>query len=246
VPFTLAHPAAVLPFIKRHNMNVTALVLGSMAPDFEYFVRFEPVGLFGHSLGAFLYFNLPLCFLIAYAFHFIVKKHFIACLPHPLDEWFWNVAVREWSLNNVRSVGVFIYSALLGMVTHIVWDSFTHQSGWFVEQFPILLEVVYLGAITVPVFKVLQHGSTLLGLTMLAVFCYRLRNQQTKVPHVLTSGIKGSYYGSIALIGFVCLGVFFLHTRGAIGAYVITFLNGLVLGTIIASIVVKNFFLLQK
>jgi len=245
MPFTLAHPAAVLPFIKRHNMNITALVLGSMAPDFEYFVRFEPVGLFGHSLGGFLYFNLPLCFLIAYAFHLIVKKPFIACLPHPLDNWFWNVAVRKWSLDNIWSVWIFTSSALLGMVTHVLWDSFTHQSGWFVKQFPILLEGIYLGPIVIPVFKILQHGSTLLGLTILAVFCYRSRNQQMKASQIIISGIKRLYYGSIVLIGVLCLGIFFFHMRGAIGAYVITFLNGLALGTIVASMVVKKF-LLQK
>ena len=247
MPFTLAHSAAVVPFIKRHNMNAAALVLGSMAPDFEYFVRFEPVGIFGHSLGGLLYFNLPLCFLFAYVFHFIVKKPLIVCLPRPLDNWFWNFAVKEWSLNNVWSVWIFTYSAVLGMGTHVLWDSFTHQSGWFVIQFPILLEVIHLGAITVPIFKVLQHGSTLVGLTILVAFCYSLRNQQTKAPQVMASGIKGLYCGSIVLIGgAVCLGMFLGHgsastVYGAIGAYIITFLNGIVLGTIVASIGFKKF-----
>src|SRR5581483_12465816 len=36
VPFTLAHPAAVLP-LRRRGLVFSALVVGSMAPDFEYF-----------------------------------------------------------------------------------------------------------------------------------------------------------------------------------------------------------------
>lgn len=252
VPFTFAHPAAVVPFIKRQNMNATALVLGSMAPDFEYFVRFQPVGLFGHNLGGFLYFNLPLCFLIFYTFHKVVKKPFIACLPHPFDDWFWNFAVREWNLNSIRSVWIFTYSALLGMVTHVLWDSFTHQTGWFVERSPILFHVVHLSGIAIPIFKILQHGSTIGGLVMLAFFCYRLRDQQTRVPQILASGTKGSYYGSIVIFGgTACLGLFLWHSYidpgySPIGAYIVTFLNGLVLGTIAASIFLKKSFKWQN
>ena len=42
MPFTFAHPAAVLPFAKKHSsyISVTALILGSMAPDFPIFFIF--------------------------------------------------------------------------------------------------------------------------------------------------------------------------------------------------------------
>ncbi len=38
MPFTLAHPAAVV-FLKNKKFNFTALILGSMAPDFIYFLN---------------------------------------------------------------------------------------------------------------------------------------------------------------------------------------------------------------
>lgn len=43
MPFTFAHPAAVLPFSKKqvNYISVTALILGSMAPDFEYFYTLD-------------------------------------------------------------------------------------------------------------------------------------------------------------------------------------------------------------
>ncbi len=52
MPFTLAHPAAVLPVKNKwpHLFNGTALILGSMAPDFEYFIRFKAQGTIGHSI----------------------------------------------------------------------------------------------------------------------------------------------------------------------------------------------------
>ena len=50
MPFTFAHPAAVIPFCKKHQyVSVTALVLGGMAPDFEYFLHFRPYGIIGHA-----------------------------------------------------------------------------------------------------------------------------------------------------------------------------------------------------
>ncbi|KFN01337.1 hypothetical protein DJ93_1011 [Bacillus clarus] len=64
MPFTFAHPAAVIPFCKKQSpyISVTALVLGSMAPDFEYFLHFRPYGSIGYTRLGFFYFNLPLVF----------------------------------------------------------------------------------------------------------------------------------------------------------------------------------------
>ena len=45
MPLTFAHPSAILPFsrISRY-INFSAMVFGSMAPDFEYFLRGQPMG----------------------------------------------------------------------------------------------------------------------------------------------------------------------------------------------------------
>jgi Domain of unknown function (DUF4184) len=43
VPFTLSHPAAVLPLRTwTPALPFTALVIGSMTPDAEYYLPFEP------------------------------------------------------------------------------------------------------------------------------------------------------------------------------------------------------------
>ncbi|WP_343226868.1 DUF4184 family protein [Luteolibacter flavescens] len=45
VPFILSHPAAVLPFLRWRRFDPLALVVGSMAPDFGYFLhRFALAG----------------------------------------------------------------------------------------------------------------------------------------------------------------------------------------------------------
>lgn len=42
MPFTLSHPAAVLPFVRR-PFSAAALVAGAVAPDLPYFARSMPV-----------------------------------------------------------------------------------------------------------------------------------------------------------------------------------------------------------
>lgn len=62
MPFTLAHPVAMLPFARR-RVHFPAMVIGSLAPDFVYFLHGRAVP-GGHSLANLLWPNLPLCFAI--------------------------------------------------------------------------------------------------------------------------------------------------------------------------------------
>ena len=51
MPLTFAHPAAILPFSRKSKyINFSAMVFGSMAPDFEYFLRGQPMGGIGHTV----------------------------------------------------------------------------------------------------------------------------------------------------------------------------------------------------
>ncbi|MCS3597529.1 hypothetical protein M2370_002711 [Bacillus sp. JUb91] len=126
MPFTFAHPAAVLPFSKKqvNYISVTALILGSMAPDFEYFLHFRPYGVIGHTWLGFLYLNLPLVFLLAYIYHYILKKPFITHLAKPFAGYYTYAVDERWGLHTWKDFFVFCYSALFGMLTHVVWDAF--------------------------------------------------------------------------------------------------------------------------
>ena len=80
MPFTFAHAAAAWPF-RRTRLVLSAVVTGSFAPDFEYFLRLAPGGKLGHTLrGAFL-FTLPLAFVAYWIYQRIVKGALISLLP---------------------------------------------------------------------------------------------------------------------------------------------------------------------
>jgi len=61
VPFTVSHAAAVLPLerLGKHRLPLTALMVGSMAPDFGYVFSYEIGRPFTHSLLGLFMFALP-------------------------------------------------------------------------------------------------------------------------------------------------------------------------------------------
>ncbi|MCJ8268297.1 MAG: DUF4184 family protein, partial [Psychrosphaera sp.] len=59
-------------------------------------------------------------------------------------------------------------SILLGAATHLLWDAFTHDYGFIVVMFDVLATPLFtLEGYTLYIYRVLQHGSTVLGMGLL-------------------------------------------------------------------------------
>src|SRR5262245_44725270 len=71
MPFTIAHSAVALPVLRwlRAPYAASALVVGTMAPDFEYFLRLRPFASISHTLPGLLVFCLPAGAAVLAAFH---------------------------------------------------------------------------------------------------------------------------------------------------------------------------------
>lgn len=182
MPLTFAHPAAILPFSRKSKyINFSALVFGSMAPDFEYFLRGQPMGDIGHTFTGLVLFNLPLVTIVYVIYHIFVHQILFNHLPTILQDTY----VKRVDSTIILKVVVFCYSALFGMLTHVVWDSFTHINGYMVLKFPALFTHSYnIYNFAIPLYKFLQHGSTLFGITMILVYmCYRALTQR-KHKHI--------------------------------------------------------------
>ncbi|MEB2301705.1 DUF4184 family protein [Lysinibacillus xylanilyticus] len=190
MPLTFAHPAAVLPFCrKRRNINFFAMVLGSMAPDFEYFLRGQPIGEIGHTFTGFFLFNLPLVVMFYFIYHQIIHLNIVHHLPNFLQvpSSYKVEGSKKW-----KTI-VFCYSALFGMLTHVVWDSFTHKHGFMVVNFPILTHTFNVNGYQIPIYKFLQHGSTLLGISLIIGYMY-YRASQNKNKNTPKIGAKKKLY----------------------------------------------------
>ena len=74
MPFTFSHPAIVLPFLKTKKLSATGLIVGSMCPDFEYFIRMKVQSSISHTFLGLIVFNLPIGLLATFLFHEIIKN----------------------------------------------------------------------------------------------------------------------------------------------------------------------------
>ncbi|MBN2652271.1 MAG: DUF4184 family protein [Spirochaetales bacterium] len=243
MPFTFAHPLAVLPLGKKKNryFNMTALIIGSMAPDFEYFIHFKPYQIHGHTILGQVYYNLPLVILLSFIYHHILKESMIIHLPNPYGSDYYYLVKEKRQSRSMTGAVVFIYSAFIGMFTHLIWDSFTHVNGYFVTRISLLSKELSIMNYDIPVYKVLQHGSTILGLSILFIVLLKLRARQTtsSSPKVSRGG-KFLFWLSVIGIAFLVeFTVIFILKDLSIGRLIVGIINGGFLGLLIASFLDK-------
>jgi len=207
MPFTFSHPAIVLPvaYLPRHWFSLTGLIIGSLTPDFAYFLRMKIQGFYGHTIGGLFGFDLPLGLLLAFVFHNIVRDSLIANLPFFLKARFSAFRSFDWNAYFKRHWFVVVASVLIGAASHLFWDGFTHGNGYFVGKIPALSGNVNLWAKQVPVCEMLQHLSTLIGGLIIAFAIYKLPVDQQE-----TRGVKARYWVTVAGLAMVIIAARFL------------------------------------
>jgi hypothetical protein len=65
-------------------------------------------------------------------------------------------------------------SILIGVWTHLLWDSFTHGNGWVVRHYAAMHAGFSIGPFYTTVNRILQYSSSVAGLAILAVWYWRL------------------------------------------------------------------------
>lgn len=171
MPFTFAHPAAVLPFITwDHKFWVpSALVVGSMAPDFEYFCRLQCVSLWSHTPAGLFSFCLPVGLAVFWIYHVFQKELVVSWLPKPCvcERCYLSTSSPPFSFSYLLRICL---SLLLGAGTHLLWDGFTHGNGFLLPHIPVLSTVLILpGGLEVRLHSLLQDLSTVVGMGMLGL-----------------------------------------------------------------------------
>ncbi|SHI19977.1 DUF4184 family protein [Sporanaerobacter acetigenes] len=234
--FTLAHPAAVINFTKKHKsyINNAAMILGTMAPDFEYFIHFKPMSVIGHSIKGFLLINLPLVILLYFIFYKVIKNDFISNLPRRINQHLNVLYNDKIKLNSFKEFIIFSYSSFIGMATHVVWDSFTHKNGFFVNKIDVLSNTI----LNIPIYKYLQHGSTILGFMIIIGYILKLEKIQV-YNYDIDEKIK--YWLQVILISiFIFLIIFIIKGNFSIGEIVIAIMNSGFLSVLLISLIRLN------
>ena len=116
MPFTLAHPAAILPFLRLSRTNGwrSGLLWGSLSPDLIA-VPLVSARSLSHSLPGLVLLDVPLAMLLAFLWSAFGRDR-LRRLP---GLTFPPTGVFSWRAS--------LLGATLGGATHLFWDLFTHE-----------------------------------------------------------------------------------------------------------------------
>jgi hypothetical protein len=233
MPFTFSHPAIILPFSKIRSayISVSGLVIGSITPDFEYFLTMKATGRFSHSLPGIFLFDLPVAFAVLVIFHVTIKRPLIENSPAYFKNRLADLYDFHFTIHLKKHFAGYLLCLLVGIISHIAWDSFTHANEFFVNRNDILkIPVNVPGLPNWPLFRYLQHISTVLG-ALAIIFVFHGR----PVQHNVVSNMNGYYWAGILAIA---LSSFFIRWSFGFEYFadiVATIMSSLLLGILITS-----------
>jgi hypothetical protein len=182
MPFTIAHPAVVLPLSKSKWFSLTALVAGSIVPDFEFFFQMREVENIGHHWYGIILFDFPVGLIFCFLFHNLLRNALVANLPVAFRNRFSSAVTFNWNKYAEANKTRIALSILTGIASHILWDGFTHHDGMFVQLIPALSAKSALYAI--PVYFLLQVMFSILGMMTVMMSIIKMPVQTNNVINI--------------------------------------------------------------
>ncbi len=256
MPYTLSHAAAVLPvsrWLARWRV-LSATVIGSMVPDLGYLMPSHPPRAVTHSALSLVTFSLPVGLLFYWIFQRLMKAPLLSLLP---DQAYmrWRSFAAPAALNNPWQWLLAAGGVLVGALTHLAWDGFTHEGARGMRMIPELDDWVILVQghhLIGP--SLMQGGSSALGLAIVVVLlAYALRRgtPQVVVPRALTQTQRRSWVLVFVIVTVVCTVGFdllvgddelaFHLVRAHARNLAVSFLRGLFVSVLIVSVLVNRY-----
>ncbi|CAN5476066.1 DUF4184 family protein [soil metagenome] len=203
MPFTPSHAAAALPFL-RTPLLPAALVAGSVAPDLPYFLPLPVLRGATHEWWSAPTVDLVIGASALLIWFAVLRAPLLALAPRWISARM--LAAAPWGPRPFgrTAVGLVFASLFVGIVTHLVWDAFTHRG-----SLPQVLPALATQWGPLPVFSWLQHLSTITGLVILAVWARRWARRTpvdgTREPHMSARLRISSWVAVIAVFGIAGL-----------------------------------------
>lgn len=237
MPFTFSHPGAVLPFgfLPKRYFSMTGLVIGSIAPDFEYFMRMSSRSYYSHSWPGLFWFDLPLAIIIAFIFHLIVRNKLINNLPEIFAKRLQRFKNFDWPGYFEKKYLIVISSVIIGAATHLLWDRFTHESGIFDTDIGKIKELYAISfRHRFATYNLLQLISSIVGILIVLIAILRLPAEKNFKRE---SSILPFWFSILVVIGIVVAiryfnGFNFRDYRDTVMTVISSGLIGLLLTTI--------------
>lgn len=196
MPFTPSHAVVALPFV-RSPLVPAAIAVGAMTPDLPLFTRGVGISYgFTHGWSNIVWTTL-VAFVLLLVWRVVLRPASVELAPDAIadrlpDDWRRTgaEAAREAVAPRGR-VGyplLLVISLVLGVLSHIAWDLFTHEGRWGVQAAPALQEM--WGPLAG--YKWLQHGSSVVGLLVIGVFALRWLRARPPIarPRMLPAWVR--------------------------------------------------------
>jgi hypothetical protein len=219
VPFTFSHPAVVLPltFLDKRKFSVTALTIGSITPDFEYFANFQQQSTYSHTWLGVFWFDLPVSILLYCTYNRIVKNQLIDSLPAIIRSRVNRFRSPQKTVLYKEKLLIIFTSLLIGIVSHLFWDKFLHQSVRLVEEpmdyYPIYWDV-----------------NSIAGAAVIAFIIWKLPKSAVPKQNIL------SFWFLTGVITMIVLLIRSTYSRGG-RAMEVSLISGFLIGLFVSSLV---------
>ncbi|MCW2784271.1 MAG: hypothetical protein JWP74_788 [Marmoricola sp.] len=185
MPFTLAHPAAAL-LLRGTTLPVAAVVAGTMAPDVPMFLTHRYGYHFTHSAAGIVSADPVLALAGLLVWFLVLRDPLVDVAPGFVRE-----RIEPRARYTSRQWALAVPAVVLGAITHVVWDAFTHHGRWGVRHVAWLqhLHGSWTGA------QWAQYGSSVFGMTVCAVWAalaLRRLPRQPRAARVPWLGTRGA------------------------------------------------------
>jgi hypothetical protein len=174
MPFTFAHPAAVLPLRRSRFLLTVPLIIGSLVPDAPYFFPAHWARMLGDTHT--LYGSISICIPLGMAFLVatLLLREPLTVLLGARARYVCRRAIERFAERPLHWP-IALLSILIGAWTHIAWDSFTHPLGWTTLRVAALSAPISLFGWDTEVSHLLQYVSSIFGLVVCGIwFHHRL------------------------------------------------------------------------
>lgn len=186
--------------------------MGAIAPDLHYFVGVDHHFEVTHTVPGAFYICLPSALAVLWVFQRVLKLPLISLTPNSLQPRLVRFA-EPFRFGPAKRFGWILLSLLLGIFSHLLWDSFTHGSGYMAQHLALLRTVPLAPyGIDRPLYNLLQHLSSLLGVGILITAYYRWLEkaqaepipERLKLSHRIKSISLATIGMGAAIFGMIC------------------------------------------
>ena len=163
---------------------------------------------FGHRFPGLIFFTIPAALFALWMFHNVIKRPIVGMMPVSMQLRLQS-ELRPFPFGGLSRFLAILTSTVLGIASHIAWDSLTHSYTWAYYHLSWLRGRTYVPHIgDMPTTSALQYGSSVVGLLALAIWILQWYRKTPEPKHGFKAAPRSHFalaVGMFAIAGVAAL-----------------------------------------